>query len=86
VGFASSHRLDYDSHLVSGTAHSPSTGGVRVFPLEVLEDRQFELGFLAVVVPHLCAMLLAPEGYPYALDIPYTCRNQGRKAAGSLHR
>ncbi|CAI7915458.1 unnamed protein product [Closterium sp. NIES-53] len=31
---------------------------------------QFELGFLAAAVPHLCAMLLALEGDPDALDIP----------------
>ncbi|CAI7755012.1 unnamed protein product, partial [Closterium sp. NIES-54] len=67
--FSSSHRLDYAAHLVSGTARSPSSGGAPVFPLEVLEDRQFELGFLAAAVPHLCAMLLAPEGDPDALDI-----------------
>ncbi|CAI7774430.1 unnamed protein product [Closterium sp. NIES-53] len=61
AGFASSHRLDYASHLVSGTVRFPSTRVVPVFPLAVLEDRQFELGFLAADVPHLCAMLLAPE-------------------------
>ncbi|CAI7880641.1 unnamed protein product [Closterium sp. NIES-53] len=70
AGFASSHRLDYASHLVRGTTHSPSTRGVPVFPLEDLEDRQFELGFLAATVPHLCAMLLALEGDTDALDIP----------------
>ncbi|CAI7871144.1 unnamed protein product, partial [Closterium sp. NIES-54] len=70
TGFASSHRLDYAAHLVSGPARSPSSGGTPVFPLEVLEDRQFELGFLAAAVPHLCAMLLALEGDPNALDIP----------------
>ncbi|CAI7846505.1 unnamed protein product [Closterium sp. NIES-54] len=70
AGFASSHRHDYASHLLSGTARFPSTGGVPVFPLEVLEDRQFELGFQAAAVPHLCAMLLAPEGDADALDIP----------------
>ncbi|CAI7868878.1 unnamed protein product [Closterium sp. NIES-53] len=70
AGFASSHRLDYASHLVSGTARSLSTGGALAFPLEVLEDRQFELGFLAAAVPHLCTMLLAPEEDPDALDIP----------------
>ncbi|CAI7773824.1 unnamed protein product [Closterium sp. NIES-54] len=41
-----------------------------VFPLEVLEDKQFELSFLAAVVPHLCAMLLALEGDLDALYIP----------------
>ncbi|CAI7849409.1 unnamed protein product [Closterium sp. NIES-54] len=70
AGFASSHCLDYAAHLVSDPAHSPSSGGAPVFPLEVLEDRQFELGFLATAVPHLCTMLLAPEGDPDALDIP----------------
>ncbi|CAI7913102.1 unnamed protein product [Closterium sp. NIES-54] len=70
AGFTSSYRLDYASHLVSCTAHFPSAWGVPVFPLEVLEGRQFELGFLAAAVPHLCAMLLAPKGDPNALDIP----------------
>ncbi|CAI7856121.1 unnamed protein product [Closterium sp. NIES-54] len=73
ASFASSHRLDYAAHLVSGPARSPSSGGAHVFPLEVLEDRHFELGFLAAAVPHLCAMLLAPEGDPDALDIPIPC-------------
>ncbi|CAI7894617.1 unnamed protein product [Closterium sp. NIES-53] len=70
AGFASSHRLDYAAHLVCGPAHSPSSWGAPLFPLEALEDRQFELCFLAAAVPHLCAMLLAPEGDPDALDIP----------------
>ncbi|CAI7841075.1 unnamed protein product, partial [Closterium sp. NIES-54] len=43
VGFASSRRLDYTAHLVSGPARSPSSGGALVYPLQVLEDRQFEL-------------------------------------------
>ncbi|CAI5969202.1 unnamed protein product [Closterium sp. NIES-64] len=58
------------AHVVSGPARSPFSGGAPVFPPEVLEDKQFELGFLAAAVPHLCAMLLAPEGDPDALDIP----------------
>ncbi|CAI7855713.1 unnamed protein product [Closterium sp. NIES-54] len=70
AGFASSDRLYYAAHLVSGPAHSPSSGGALVFPLEVLEDRQFEFGFRAAAVPHLCAMLLALEGDPDALNIP----------------
>ncbi|CAI7806984.1 unnamed protein product [Closterium sp. NIES-53] len=71
--FASSHHLDYAAHLVSGLACSPSFGGAPVFPLEVLKDRHFELGFLAAFVPHLCTMLLAPEGQTsqsQSLDIP----------------
>ncbi|CAI7919291.1 unnamed protein product, partial [Closterium sp. NIES-53] len=75
VGFASSHRLDYATHLVSGPARSPFSGGAPVFPLEFLQDRQFELGFLATTVPHLCAMLLAPDGDPDALDIPIPCNH-----------
>ncbi|CAI7812075.1 unnamed protein product, partial [Closterium sp. NIES-53] len=70
AGFASSHRLEYAAHLVRGPACSLSSGGAPVFPLEVLEDRQLELGFLAAAAPHLCAMLLALEGDPDALDIP----------------
>ncbi|CAI7839831.1 unnamed protein product, partial [Closterium sp. NIES-54] len=70
AGFASSHRLDYAAHLVSGPARSPFSGCAPIFPLEVLEDRQFELGFLATAVPHLYAMLLAPKGDVDTLDIP----------------
>ncbi|CAI7734713.1 unnamed protein product [Closterium sp. NIES-53] len=69
AGFSPSHCLDYAAHLVSGPARSPSSGGAPVLPLEVLEDRQFELGFLAATITHLCAMQLAPEGNPHALDI-----------------
>ncbi|CAI7882909.1 unnamed protein product [Closterium sp. NIES-53] len=68
--FASSHCLNYAAHLLSGLARSSSSGGAPVFPLEVLEDRQFELGFIAATVPNLYAMLLSPEGDPDALDIP----------------
>ncbi|CAI7730260.1 unnamed protein product [Closterium sp. NIES-54] len=80
-GFASSHRLDHASHLVSGTARSPFIGGTPIFPLEVLEDWQFELGFLAATVPHPCAMLLALEGDPDALDIPIS-RNNAEEVLG----
>ncbi|CAI7880966.1 unnamed protein product [Closterium sp. NIES-53] len=58
AGFASSHHLDYAAHLVSGLARSPSSGGAPVFPLEVLKDKQLELGFLAGAVPHLCVFLI----------------------------
>ncbi|CAI7814983.1 unnamed protein product [Closterium sp. NIES-54] len=34
AGFASSHRLEYAAHLVSGPACSPSSGGAIVFSLE----------------------------------------------------
>ncbi|CAI7817646.1 unnamed protein product [Closterium sp. NIES-54] len=75
TGFASSHRFDNAAHLVSGPASSLFSGRAPVFPLEVLEDRQFELGFLAATVPHLYAMLLAREGDTDALDIPITCNH-----------
>ncbi|CAI7900193.1 unnamed protein product [Closterium sp. NIES-54] len=81
AGFASSHRLDYVAHLVSGIARSPSSEGAFVFPLEALKERQFELGFFAAVVPHLCAMLLAFEGDPDALDIPIP-RNHSEAVSG----
>ncbi|CAI7844030.1 unnamed protein product [Closterium sp. NIES-54] len=70
AAFASSHRLDYAAHLVSGPARSPFSGGAPIFPLDDLEDRQFGLGFLAAAVPHLYTMVLAPEGDPDTLDIP----------------
>ncbi|CAI7859513.1 unnamed protein product [Closterium sp. NIES-53] len=73
AGFASSHRLDYATHLVSGLARSPSFGGAPVFPLEVLEDRQFELGFLAAAVPHLCTMLLAPCYVMLSFAFTFVC-------------
>ncbi|CAI7907025.1 unnamed protein product [Closterium sp. NIES-53] len=34
--FASSHRLDYSTHLVNGPSRSPSSGGAAVFPLEAV--------------------------------------------------
>ncbi|CAI7854067.1 unnamed protein product [Closterium sp. NIES-54] len=70
AGIASSHHLDYAAHLVSSPACSPFLRGAPVFPLEDLQDKQFELGFLTATIPHLCAMLLALEGDPDALDIP----------------
>ncbi|CAI7897187.1 unnamed protein product [Closterium sp. NIES-53] len=53
AGFASSHRLDYAAHLVSGPACSPISRGAPVFPLEVLKNTHFEIGFLAAAVHHL---------------------------------
>ncbi|CAI7882587.1 unnamed protein product [Closterium sp. NIES-53] len=70
AGFASSHRLDYADHLVSGPTRSLLYGVAPVFPLEFLEDRQFELGFLPTTICHLCAMLLAPERNLDTIDIP----------------
>ncbi|CAI5482335.1 unnamed protein product [Closterium sp. Yama58-4] len=69
--FASTRRLDYATTLVAAPPTSPlAVGGVSALGCDVLEDRQFELEFLAAASPHLCAMLLTPEGDPDALDIP----------------
>ncbi|CAI5970973.1 unnamed protein product, partial [Closterium sp. NIES-64] len=70
--FASTRRLDYaTTTLVAAPPTSPlAVGGVSALGRDALEDRQFELEFLAAASPHLCAMLLAPEGDPDALDIP----------------
>ncbi|CAI5471086.1 unnamed protein product [Closterium sp. Yama58-4] len=48
----------------------PSVGGECALGTNVLEDRQEDFECLAAAVPHLVAMLLAPEGDPDALDIP----------------
>ncbi|CAI5482657.1 unnamed protein product [Closterium sp. Yama58-4] len=69
--FASTRRLDYATSLVADPTTSPlAVGGESALGCDALEDRQFELEFLAAAFPHLCAMLLAPEGDPDALDIP----------------
>ncbi|CAI7817701.1 unnamed protein product [Closterium sp. NIES-53] len=69
--FASTRRLDFATSLVATPPSSPlAVGGVSAFGCDALEDRQFELEFLAAASPHLCAMVLAPEGDPDALDIP----------------
>ncbi|CAI7792077.1 unnamed protein product [Closterium sp. NIES-53] len=63
--------LDYATSLVAAPPTSPlAVGGESALGCDALEDRQFELEFLAAASPHLCAMLLAPEGGPDALDIP----------------
>ncbi|CAI7886222.1 unnamed protein product [Closterium sp. NIES-54] len=72
--FASTRYLDYATSLVAAPPTSPlAIGGESALGCDALEDRQFELEFLAAASPHLCAMLLAPEGDPDALDIPTPC-------------
>ncbi|CAI7852931.1 unnamed protein product, partial [Closterium sp. NIES-54] len=69
--FAATRCLDYATRVVDAPPTSPLA--VRVgsaFGFDALEDRQFELEFLAASSPHLCAMLLAPEGDRDAFDIP----------------
>ncbi|CAI7924098.1 unnamed protein product [Closterium sp. NIES-53] len=48
----------------------PSVGGECSLGTNVLEARQEDFEYLAAAVPHLVAMLLAPEGDPDTLDIP----------------
>ncbi|CAI7917310.1 unnamed protein product [Closterium sp. NIES-54] len=68
--FASTRCLDYATSLVAAAPTSPlAVRGESALGCDALEDRQFELEFLAATSPHLCAMLLALEGDPNALDI-----------------
>ncbi|CAI7797258.1 unnamed protein product, partial [Closterium sp. NIES-54] len=50
--------------------YPPSVGGECALGTDVLEDTQEDFECLAVFVPHLVPMLLAPEGDPDAPDIP----------------
>ncbi|CAI7903287.1 unnamed protein product [Closterium sp. NIES-54] len=72
VDFATACRLDYATSLVaeSESDYPPSVGGECALGTDVLEDRQEDFECLAAAVPHLMAMLLAPEGDPDAPDIP----------------
>ncbi|CAI7769121.1 unnamed protein product [Closterium sp. NIES-54] len=70
--FATSCCLDYVTSLVAEFESDcpPYVGGECALGMNVLEDRQEEFECLATAVPHLVAMLLAPEGDPDAPDIP----------------
>ncbi|CAI7787051.1 unnamed protein product [Closterium sp. NIES-54] len=68
IDFAATRRRDYAISVV--VARPLSVGGESALSCGVLEDKQFELEFLAAASPHLFVMLLAPEGDPDALDIP----------------
>ncbi|CAI7763818.1 unnamed protein product [Closterium sp. NIES-54] len=72
VDFAAACRLDYAASLVAESESDcpPYVGGECALGTDVLEDRQEDFECLAVVVPHLVAMLLAPEGDQDAPDIP----------------
>ncbi|CAI7839645.1 unnamed protein product [Closterium sp. NIES-54] len=71
VDFAVVCRLDYTTSLVTESDSDclPSVGGECALGTDVLEDRQEDFECLAAAVPHLVAMLLAPEGDPDAPDI-----------------
>ncbi|CAI7915205.1 unnamed protein product [Closterium sp. NIES-54] len=82
IEFASTRHLDYAKSLVAAPPTSPlAVGGESALGCDVLEDRQFELEFLVAASPHLCSMLLAPEGDPNALDIP-TPRTYAKAVSG----
>ncbi|CAI7761020.1 unnamed protein product [Closterium sp. NIES-54] len=72
VDFAAACRLDYATSLVAESESDcpPSVGGECAIGTDVLEDRQGDFECLAAAVPHLVAMLLAPEEDPDAPDIP----------------
>ncbi|CAI7923590.1 unnamed protein product [Closterium sp. NIES-53] len=72
VDFAVDCRLDYTASLVADSEFDcpSSVGGECALGTDVLEDRQEDFECLAATVPHLVAMVLAPEGYPDAPDIP----------------
>ncbi|CAI7791334.1 unnamed protein product [Closterium sp. NIES-54] len=74
VDFAAACRLDYAASLVAETESDcpPSVGGECALSTDVLEDRQEKFQCLAAAVPHLVAMMLAPEGDPDAPVIPTT--------------
>ncbi|CAI7841564.1 unnamed protein product [Closterium sp. NIES-53] len=72
VDFAATCRLDYAIALVaeSESACPPSVDGECALGTDVLKDRQEDFEYIAATVPHLVAMLLAPEGDPDAPHIP----------------
>ncbi|CAI7757603.1 unnamed protein product [Closterium sp. NIES-54] len=69
VDFAAACCLDYAASLVAESESPPSVEGECALGTDVLEDRQEDFECLAAAVPHLVAMLLAPEGDPDASDI-----------------
>ncbi|CAI7932712.1 unnamed protein product [Closterium sp. NIES-54] len=72
VDFAAACRLDYAASLVAEYESDcpPSTEGECALGTDVFEDKQEDFECLSATIPHLLAMLLAPEGDPDAPDIP----------------
>ncbi|CAI7750998.1 unnamed protein product, partial [Closterium sp. NIES-53] len=72
VDFAAVCRLDYATALVaeSESVFPPSIGGGCTLGTDILEDTQEEFECLVAAIPHVGAMVLAPEGDPDAPDIP----------------
>ncbi|CAI7922753.1 unnamed protein product [Closterium sp. NIES-54] len=83
VDFAATSRLDYAASLAAESKSDcpPSIGGECALGTDVLEDRQEDFECLASAVPHLVAMLLAPEGHPDAPVIP-TSRSYAEAITG----
>ncbi|CAI7789380.1 unnamed protein product [Closterium sp. NIES-53] len=83
VEFVAVCRLVYATSLVAESESDcpPSIGGECALGTDVLNDRQEEFECLAAAVPHLVAMLLAPEGDPDAPDIP-TLRSYAEAITG----
>ncbi|CAI7778687.1 unnamed protein product [Closterium sp. NIES-53] len=81
VHFVAACRLDYASSLVAQSESDcpPSIEGECA--LVLFEDRQEDFESLAAAVPHLVAMLLAPEGDPDAPKIP-TPRSYAKAITG----
>ncbi|CAI7812745.1 unnamed protein product [Closterium sp. NIES-53] len=75
LDFAAACCLDYATALVaeSASACPPSIGGECALSTDDLEDKQEDFECLAAAVPRFASMLLAPEGEPYAPDIPTPC-------------
>ncbi|CAI7868383.1 unnamed protein product [Closterium sp. NIES-53] len=74
VDFAAACRLDYATCLVAESDECALGTGV-------LEEKQADFECLVAAVPHLVAMLLAPEGDPDAPDIP-TLRSYAEAITG----
>ncbi|CAI7808733.1 unnamed protein product [Closterium sp. NIES-54] len=83
VDFVAACRLNYATSLVVDFESDcpPSIGGECALGTDVLEDRREDFECLAGAVPHLVAMLLAPEGDPDATHIP-TPRSYAEAIAG----
>ncbi|CAI7775786.1 unnamed protein product [Closterium sp. NIES-53] len=83
VDFAAVCRLDYATSLVAESEYDcPSSVRGECAPgTDVLEDKQEEFECLIAAVPHLVAMLLAPEGDPDAPDIRPRALTQRRLRA-----
>ncbi|CAI7779103.1 unnamed protein product [Closterium sp. NIES-53] len=79
VDFAAACRHDYTASLCAESEFDcpPSVKGECALGTYVLEDRQQDFECLAAAVPHLVAMLLAPEGDPDAPDIPTPLLRRG---------